>query len=278
MVRVHRNFKRSRFSLNNDLELEGTILFLSSYYTNKMMEKVVLIGISMYLDFLSKFGISGAHPGGIKLTKKIFKNEKINKLSHVLDVGCGTGQTAAYLAARYGAKVTGMDINPIMVEKAKSRMIKHQLPVEIIQGSIEKCPLTDNKYDFIISESVLSFVNKPKALKEIIRLLKRDGRFIANELTVNRRIGTNAEEEIKRFYGLDSTLMEKDWIVLFKQTGFKNIKTFLRKTPILQNHSMPEFHYSEYIEPELYEIMHQHFNIIAKYQGTLDYRVFLCTK
>ena len=68
------------------------------------MEKVVVIGASIYLDFLSKFGVSGAHPGGIKLTKKIFENEKINKSSRILDVGCGTGQTADYLAARYGAK------------------------------------------------------------------------------------------------------------------------------------------------------------------------------
>jgi len=232
----------------------------------------------MYLDFLSKFGISGAHPGGIKLTKQIFENEKINKFSRILDVGCGTGQTSAYLAARYGAKVTGMDINPIMVEKAKNRMIKYQLPVEIIQGSIEKCPLPDSKYDFIISESVLSFVNKPRALKEIFRLLKYDGRFIANELTINRRLGANYEEEIKQFYGLDSILMEKDWITLFEQVDFKNIKTFLRKQSLLQNDSLPEFQYSEYIEPELYKIMQQHFNLMVKYQGTLDYKVFICTK
>ncbi len=242
------------------------------------MEKVVLIRASMYLDFLSKFGVSGAHPGGIKLTKKIFKNENINTFSHILDVGCGTGQTAAYLAARYGANVTGMDINPVMVEKAKSRMINYQLPVEIIQGSIENCPLPDSKYDFILSESVLSFVNKPRALKEILRLLKPGGRFIANELTINRRIGANYEEEIKRFYGLDSILMEKDWITLLEQTGFKSIKTLLRTPPILQNPSTPEFQYSAYIEPELYEIMLQHFNLMVKYQGTLDYRVFSCTK
>ena len=239
---------------------------------------MVLIRSSMYLDFLSKFGVSGAHPGGIKLTKQIFENEKINKFSRILDVGCGTGQTSAYLAARYGAKVTGMDINPIMVEKAKNRMIKYQLPVEIIQGSIEKCPLPDSKYDFIISESVLSFVNKPRALKEIFRLLKYDGRFIANELTLNRRLGANYEEEIKQFYGLDSILMEKDWITLFEQVDFNNIKTFLRKQSLLQNDSLPEFQYSEYIEPELYKIMQQHFNLMVKYQGTLDYRVFLCTK
>ncbi|MFS0823195.1 class I SAM-dependent methyltransferase [Bacillus sp. 1P02SD] len=239
---------------------------------------MVLIGTSIYLDFLSKFGVSGAHPGGMELTKKLFENQMINSSSCILDVGCGTGQTSAYLASRYGAKVTGLDINPNMIKKAKDRMAKHQLPVEIIQGSIEKCPLNDSEYDFIISESVLSFVNKPKALKEIFRLLKPGGQFIANELTLNTRLWTYFEEEIKQFYGLDSLLMEKDWITLFEMAGFKNLKTFRRKQSILQNHSMPTFEYSESIEPELYHVLYQHFHLMLKYQGALGYRVFLCTK
>ena len=242
------------------------------------MKKVILIETSIYLDFLSKFGIGGAHPGGISLTKEIFKTEEINKTSHILDVGCGTGQTAAYLASRYGAKVIGMDINPIMIEKAKNRISKYQLPVKIIQGSIEKSPLTAGKFDFIISESVLSFVNKPKSLKEIFRLLKNGGRFIANELTINKRLGTINEEEIKQFYGLDSVLMEKEWIALFKQAGFRNIETCRLKQSILQNNSIPEFQYSGYIEPKLYSIMNQHLQIMLKYQGILDYRILTCTK
>ena len=81
---------------------------------------MILIGASNYLEFLSKFGIGGAHPGGINLTKEIFQAEEMNQNSRLLDVGCGTGQTAAYLAERYGAKVTGMDINPIMVKRPKT--------------------------------------------------------------------------------------------------------------------------------------------------------------
>ena len=239
---------------------------------------MILIDRSIYLDFLSKFGVGGAHPGGIGLTKEILKTEEINKTSRILDVGCGTGQTAAYLAEQYGAKVTGMDINPIMVEKAKNRMRKYQLPVEIIQGSIEKFPVKDGTFDFIISESVLSFVNKPKALKEIFRLLKSGGRFIANELTTNKRLSPTVEEEVKQFYGLDSVLMEKNWITLFEQTDFKNIKIRIQKQSMLQYNTNPEFQYSEYIEPELYAVMYQHFNILVKYEGVLGYRIFSCTK
>ncbi|WP_249306291.1 class I SAM-dependent methyltransferase [Lederbergia citrea] len=212
------------------------------------------------------------------MTKEIFLTEKINKTYHILDVGCGTGQTAAYLAAQYGAKVTGMDINPIMVEKAKNRVTKYQLPVEIIQGSIENCPLENNQFDFIISESVLAFVNAPKSLKEIYRLLKSGGRFIANELTINYQLDTSNKEEIKQFYGFDSSLLETEWIDFFEQTGFKNIEIHPQKYPIVQNNQIPEYQYSEYIEPELFMVMIEHFNMIAKYEGALDYRIFSCTK
>lgn len=232
---------------------------------------------SIYLDFLSKFGVGGAHPGGIQLTKELFKSETITPTTHILDVGCGTGQTAAYLAAQYGAIVTGIDNNPVMVEKAKTRMARYQLPVKIIQGSIENAPLKEETFDLIVSESVLSFVNKPRSLTEIFRLLKSGGRFIANELTINQHIDPSHKKEITQFYGLDSLLLERDWITLLQRIGFKGIKIH-KQEPLFQQNLTPEFYYSDYIEPELYTIMNQHVYIMAKYQEVLDYRVFSCAK
>ncbi|KOS69815.1 methyltransferase [Lysinibacillus contaminans] len=204
----------------------------------------------------------------------MFKTENVSKTSHILDVGCGTGQTAAYLAEKYEANVTGLDINSIMIAKAKNRMKKNRLPVKIIQGSIEKIPLPDQKFDFIISESVLSFVNKHKALKEIFRLLKNGGRFIAIEFTITQKLEAKSEEEIKHFYGFDSCLMKKDWINFLQQAGFKNIR--IQKNKSIS--SVPEFHHSEDIEPDLYEIMDKHFDIHLKYPGVLDYRIYSCIK
>ncbi|WP_154661629.1 class I SAM-dependent methyltransferase [Bacillus ndiopicus] len=235
---------------------------------------MAIIQNSKYLDFLSKLGIEGAHPGGINLTKEILKRENINRNSHILDVGCGTGQTAAYLAYKYGAKVTGIDINPTMVTKAERRMKKNSLPVKIIQGSVEKVPLPDYHFDFIISESVLSFVNKPRALKEIFRLLKNGGRFIAIEQTINKRLKEKEENEIKQFYGFDSLTMKKDWVALLEQAGFEQIR--IQKNTSID--SAPGIPYSDTIEPELYEIMEKHFDIIFRYKGKLGYRIYSCTK
>lgn len=236
-----------------------------------------LIRNSKYLHFLSKFGVGGAHPGGIDLTKEMLMNENIRNNSSILDIGCGTGQTAAYLAKNYGANVTGIDIDPIMVEKARKRIKEMNLPVNIIQGSIEKIPLEDYTFDFIISESVLSFVNKPTALKEIFRLLKNGGRFIANELTIYQQLEAKIEKEIKDFYGFESILMEKEWIAFFEKAGF-NTMTIKKSRPIAQSHSWPEFHYSETIEPELYEIMDKHYELNSKYEKYWDYRIFSCIK
>ncbi|MCG7345823.1 class I SAM-dependent methyltransferase [Sporosarcina sp. ACRSL] len=223
---------------------------------------------------MSKLGIGGAHPGGINLTKEIFKRENINRNSHILDVGCGTGQTAAYLANRYGAKVTGIDNNPTMVAKAEKRLKKNRLPVKIIQCSVEEIPLPDNHFDFITSESVLSFVDKPRALKEIFRLLKNDGRFIAIEQTLNQQLQDIEENEIKQFYGFNSLTTEKDWIALLKQAGFEHIR--IQKNTSID--SEPDFLYSDDIEPELHEIMDKHFDLVLKYKEKLGFRIYSCTK
>lgn len=212
------------------------------------------------------------------MTKKILLDEKIDRTSRILDVGCGTGQTAASLAATYGAKVIGLDINPIMVEKTRKRMEKSRLPVEIIQGSIEECPLKDGLFDYIISESVLAFVNAPKAIKEIYRLLKKEGRFICNELTINHPLQEINKQEIKKFYGVDAVRLENEWIALFEQAGFKKIAVQMHNYPILGNNNNVKFEYSDYIEPELFTVMYEHINIMLKYQGTLDYRIISCIK
>ncbi|NHM33904.1 class I SAM-dependent methyltransferase [Neobacillus terrae] len=234
--------------------------------------------MSTYLDFVSKFGIGGAHPGGIPLTKEILNKEQISSHSSILDAGCGTGQTAAFLYINYGVNVTGLEINHDMVAKALERMASNQLPISIIQGSIENIPLSDNTFDFVLSESVLAFVNKPKALKEFNRVLNSGGRLIANEMTINQKLKPEEEEEVKQFYGIDSLLTEEEWIVLLKEAGFKEIVIYQADQSIFEENPMTEFNFSQNAGIELFQVMNQHANIILKYQGILSHRIIKCTK
>jgi len=235
---------------------------------------VVFIQGSTYLEFLAKLGVGGAHPGGINLSKELFKAENIQQTSHILDVGCGTGQTAAYLATHFQAIVTGIDINPIMIEKARHRMKKTRLPVNIIQGSIVQTTLPNESFDLILAESVLSFVDQQRALQEIYRLLKRGGRFIAIEFTIPELLPSQQVEDIQQFYGFDALLMKKDWVVLLQQAGFHNIR--IQKNKSIS--SKPEFNFSKDIESALYDKMDQHIAMSVKYEKILDYRIYSCTK
>ncbi|MCL6572003.1 MAG: class I SAM-dependent methyltransferase [Bacillus sp. (in: Bacteria)] len=231
-----------------------------------------------YFDFLAKFGIGGAHPGGILLTKNILSGENITNKTLVLDAGCGTGQTAAYIFQQYMANVVGLEINPIMLDKAKSRFQTLNLPIQLIQGSIEKIPFKDNTFDIILSESVLAFVDKPTTLKEFYRVLKKGGRLIANEMTINNRLSQKEETEIMNFYALDSLLMELDWHRLLAVTGFQNIKLQAQNHAISHGNHTPEFNFSKNFEPELFSILNEHGNIILKYQDILSYRIISCSK
>ncbi|WP_366668924.1 class I SAM-dependent methyltransferase [Lysinibacillus fusiformis] len=235
---------------------------------------MVFIQNSNYLQFLAKFGVGGAHPGGINLSKEIMKKERILPASHILDVGCGTGQTAAYLASHYAAHVTGIDINPIMIEKARHRMKKAHVSVNIIQGSIEETSLPNEAFDFVLAESVLAFVNKQRALQEIFRLLKKGGRLIAIEFTVPMLLSTQQADDIQQFYGFDALLTKKDWVTLFQETGFQDIRIQKNKDIL----SKPEFHISKDIESTLYDVMDQHMRMNEKYDTILDYRIYICTK
>ena len=231
-----------------------------------------------YFDFLAKFGVGGAHPGGIILTKDILKNEYITNNSNILDAGCGTGQTAAYLYQEYKAKVVGLEINPIMIEKAKKRVESEELPISIIAGSVENVPFADNSFDFILSESVLAFVDKPRALTEFYRVLKKGGRLIANEMTINKKLNPLEEMEIKQFYALDSLLQEEDWNQLFTAAGFQNIKIETETIALSQGNHAPEFNFSQNFEPGLFDILNQHGNIVIKYHDVLSYRILTCSK
>jgi SAM-dependent methyltransferase len=238
----------------------------------------LFMGGLTYFDFLAKFGVGGAHPGGIPLTKNILSSEKITNKSRILDAGCGTGQTAAYLYQHYLARVDGVEINPIMIEKAKRRFQSLNLPINLIQGSVEKLPFKDNTFDFILSESVLAFVDKPAAIREFFRVLKKGGRLIANEMTINSKLSPVEESEIMQFYALDSLLLEEDWRNLLEKEGFEDIVIKTEKIDIIHGNHTTEFNFSNNFEPELFQILNEHGNIVLKYQDILSYRIITCSK
>lgn len=93
----------------------------------------------------------------------------------LLDVGCGTG-VVAVTAARRGARVTGLDLTPALLERAKENARTAGVNVEFIEGDVEKLPFADNSFDRVLSQFGHMFAPRPGvALAEMLRVLKPGG-------------------------------------------------------------------------------------------------------
>ena len=98
----------------------------------------------------------------------------------MLDIGCGGGATLQRLLKRSkDAKVYGIDISEESVAKAKkvnAKVLDKQ--VFVSQGSAEKLPYLDNKFDLVTAvETVYFWPNLPDCLQEVRRVLKSGGKF-----------------------------------------------------------------------------------------------------
>jgi acyl transferase domain-containing protein/SAM-dependent methyltransferase len=99
----------------------------------------------------------------------------------VLDVGCGRGGTAAFLAERFGADVTGIDLAPDAIAFCR-RVHRHpKLRFEI--GDAENLPAEDCAFDVLTNiESSHTYPNVRSFFAEVRRVLKQDGTFLYTDL------------------------------------------------------------------------------------------------
>jgi ubiquinone/menaquinone biosynthesis C-methylase UbiE len=236
--------------------------------------------IYSYSDALAHFGVGGAHPGGLALTKKIMAKENISKNMKILDVGCGTGQTSAYLAKTYHAQVYAMDIHPVMLKKAKERFIREKLPILLVKGSSEQIPFKEREFDIIIAESVTAFTDVQKSLKEYRRVLKPNGILITIDMTEEHPLTKVEKEELLQFYHMKELLSEQDWLKSFREAGFKRTEILYKRTvwEELQNQTEQssedqEFDY-EFHHPLFIAIIQKHYDLNIQYGQKIGYRVF----
>jgi SAM-dependent methyltransferase len=95
--------------------------------------------------------------------------------STVLDVACGTG-VVALSAARLGATVTGIDLTPELIARAKENSALMGLEVGWHEGDVEALPVADATFDFVVSQFGHMFAPRPDmAIKEMLRVLKPGG-------------------------------------------------------------------------------------------------------
>src|SRR5450631_3271159 len=93
----------------------------------------------------------------------------------VLDVACGTGNTALPLA-RLGAIVTGVDIAPNLLVQARERAAAEGLAIQFDEGDAEQLPYADASFDAVTTMFGAMFAPRPELVAaEFARVLKPGG-------------------------------------------------------------------------------------------------------
>lgn len=120
---------------------------------------------------------------GLDAYKKYFQEYfKFSGSEVVLDAGCGPG-TFSEIVCKNGAKVTAVDYSEKMIETARDR---HPMDgIEYSVASIYELPFEDESFDAVVCLGVFqTLADTTAAVKELRRVLKKDGRLIIH--TLNR--------------------------------------------------------------------------------------------
>jgi cyclopropane fatty-acyl-phospholipid synthase-like methyltransferase len=125
------------------------------------------------------------HFGGLAATDALARHAKINKSTHVLDLCCGLGGPARYLAYHHGCRVTGVDMNTDRLAGAVRLTERTKLQDRVLfhHANALQTGLADETFDVIVSQEAFCHIPDKKTLiAECVRLLKPGGRIVYTDI------------------------------------------------------------------------------------------------
>lgn len=157
-------------------------------YTGGALDDESVLLLNTY-DFMAHIGKRVINPGGLAGRDHALAALAPEAGSHLLEIGCGTGHAACYIARRYDCRVTAIDISPAMVAQARREVAAQNLEhlVECRVADVTALPFAADSFDGVLSQAVLMFVDKAKAMAEISRVMRPRGRFAGLEFAWRRQ-------------------------------------------------------------------------------------------
>ena len=153
----------------------------------------------------------------MQLTAEMIGKCNLPKGAKILDIGCGYGKTVKFLRDQMGLQSFGID--------TAANMVKGGLAVDgslnLLVADAETLPFADAVFDAVITECVFCLLpNKPKALAEIRRVLKPNGKLIISDLYLQKP--SSEKVNLNGITCLQNLMTKEEICQIIIESGFLN--------------------------------------------------------
>jgi len=123
----------------------------------------------------------------------------------VLDLGSGAGTDSLIAAQMVGpeGRVTGIDMTPPMLAKARAAAAELGVSnVEFVEGEAERLPFPDESFDVVVSNGVIDLIpDKDAVFAELYRVLVPGGRIQIADVTIQNPVSEEGRRDIDLWTG-----------------------------------------------------------------------------
>ncbi len=159
-----------------------------------------------YFENLASSEMDEFLPACKRWNQQMLQRSGITARSKVLDLGCGNGNTAIWLAQQTGCEVIGIDLSQVRIENARNTAKEYPtLNISFQKASATNLPFDKEEFTHVWSQATLYHVHeRMTALKEIHRVLAEGGTFLFDDLITP----VSEVSEMARRYVYDRLLFE----------------------------------------------------------------------
>ncbi|MGF1630134.1 MAG: class I SAM-dependent methyltransferase [Kiloniellaceae bacterium] len=184
-------------------------------------------------DFIDRlhviWGPGFLSPGGPEEVREIVRGLDLDGRS-LLDIGCGTGGPASVLAGDKGARVTCLDVEPQLIERARRTAEAAGVADSMTFCLVEPGPLPFDAecFDVVFSKDALIHIADKRALyAEVLRVLKPGGVFAASDWLAGA--GAMDDPAFRRYVDLGhlkfTMATAEETAAIMRETGFADVAT-----------------------------------------------------
>ncbi len=177
--------------------------------------------------FLASDSPCSFRPGGLELTKRLLQAVDLDETSRVLDIACGCGTTAVFIAEQYRSSVVGIDISPTMIHSSKNNAEAKGLSrkISLVTGSAEHLPFPGDTFDIVINECSFTLADSRRTAGEMARVLKHGGKELNSNVYL-REDTSGAESDTS--FSISCLAIAKplaEQVSCLTESGFRDIYT-----------------------------------------------------